>query len=107
MISVIASPFEIFFAHMSWLIVMPILAAIPAVLFFALYRFTRQRLSLAAAVLWALYGVYETGMYLRILCGGECNIRIDLLLMYPLLIVSSALALGLAVWRWLGRGPAS
>ena len=28
-------------------------------------------------------------MYLRVLCMGECNIRIDLLLIYPLLLIAS------------------
>lgn len=29
-------------------------------------------------------------MKFRILCSGECNIRIDLLLLYPALIIISA-----------------
>ena len=37
-------------------------------------------------------------MYLRILCSGECNIRIDLLLIYPMLLMLSVLAL-LMFWR--------
>jgi hypothetical protein len=31
-------------------------------------------------------------MKLRILCSGECNIRVDLLLFYPALLVLSAIA---------------
>lgn len=42
-----------------------------------------------AAVLWAAYGVYEYLMYARILCTGECNIRVDLLLIYPLLLLAT------------------
>jgi hypothetical protein len=26
-------------------------------------------------------------MYARILCSGECNIRVDLLLIYPILLI--------------------
>ena len=39
--------------------------------------------------LWILYSIYEYLIYARILCSGECNIRIDLLLIYPLLIALS------------------
>jgi hypothetical protein len=41
-------------------------------------------------------------MKLRILCSGECDIRIDLLAFYPFLAVLSLIALGCcgwAVWR--------
>jgi hypothetical protein len=43
-------------------------------------------------VVWLLYAAYETGMQQRWLCSGECNIRVDLLLIYPLLLVASAVA---------------
>lgn len=52
-----------------------------------------------AAVAWLLYGVYEVLMYHRILCTGECNIRVDLLLIYPVLLVLSAGALIAALRR--------
>jgi len=38
----------------------------------------------------------------RILCSGECNIRIDLLVIYPVLAVASLIGLGVAV---AGCGP--
>ena len=44
------------------------------------------RTGVATGILWIVYSIYEYGMYLRILCSGECNIRIDLLVIYPLLI---------------------
>ena len=37
-------------------------------------------------VIWLSYSVYEFLMYKRVLCSGECNIRVDLLLIYPILI---------------------
>jgi hypothetical protein len=46
-------------------------------------------------IVWALYAGYETGMQQRWLCSGECNIRVDLLLIYPALLAASAWAL----WR--------
>jgi hypothetical protein len=44
-------------------------------------------------VLWLFYSVYELGMKLRWLCSGECDIRVDLLLIYPVLLIASAAAL--------------
>ena len=44
---------------------------------------------------------YEYAMKLRILCSGECNIRVDLLLLYPALLVLSLAAVVVfvkAVW---------
>lgn len=55
------------------------------------------------ALLWLAYAVYEYLMVARVLCSGECNIRIDLLLIYPLLIAGT-LWLGLvAVLRAVRR----
>ncbi len=55
--------------------------------------------SLIAGLLWVAYSIYEFLMYMRILCTGECNIRIDLLVIYPLLIVASLLATGFYYYR--------
>ena len=51
-----------------------------------------------AAIAWLVYAVYETAMARRILCSGECNIRVDLLLIYPLLLALS-LAAVVAAYR--------
>jgi hypothetical protein len=45
---------------------------------------------MAVGFAWALYAVYETGMHQRWLCTGECNIRVDLLLILPVLLLMSA-----------------
>ena len=58
----------------------------------ALWRGSRSKAAAVAAVVWAGYGVYEYLMYARILCTGECNIRVDLLLFYPLLLVLAVVA---------------
>jgi hypothetical protein len=55
----------------------------------------------SAAALWIGYGVYETLVHTRVLCTGECNIRVDLLLFYPVLLVATLVAL----WRTLRRRP--
>lgn len=67
----------------------PILALAPAVLFAVLFKLSKSRLALIAGLLWLAYFFYEYGMKLRILCSGECNIRIDLLVLYPALILVS------------------
>ena len=42
---------------------------------------------------WIAYFIYEQAMKLRILCTGDCNIRVDILLYYPILILLSVLAI--------------
>lgn len=87
---------------MTLLIEHPLLALAPAVLFFVLFAISRHRLVLAAGISWLAYFPYEYGMKLRILCSGECNIRIDLLVIYPGLILISLAGLVvfvIAVWR--------
>jgi len=70
----------------------PLLALLPAAAFAALYCASSRRLVAAAAVLWVLYALYEYGMHRRWLCTGECNIRVDLLLLYPVLWIVSLVA---------------
>jgi hypothetical protein len=71
----------------------PILALIPAVLFTAFARWSRHPAARAAAAAWALYAVYEFLVSQHVLCSGECNIRIDLIPLYPALAAVSAFAL--------------
>ena len=73
---------------MAILIEYPLLAALVGAVLWALGRWRRRRIAAAAGILWLLYGAYETGMRLRWLCSGECNIRVDLLVIYPLLLVA-------------------
>jgi hypothetical protein len=65
----------------------PWLALIPAALCFFLYRRTRVRVALFTCMTWSFYCVYEFLMKWRVLCTGECNIRVDLLLLAPVLYV--------------------
>lgn len=78
---------------MAILIAYPWLALIPALGFLALFSTSRRVLVLVAAGAWAVYGVYEYAMKARWLCSGECNIRVDLLAIYPGLVILSVLAL--------------
>ena len=79
------------------LIKAPYFALIPTALFSWLYLKTRGKQSHRAAWLWGLYTVYEYAINLGILCDGECNIRIDLLLIYPVLLLITLIAVISAV----------
>ncbi len=64
---------------------------------------TRTKRWLVLATVWALYAGYEYLMYTRVLCSGECNIRADLLLIYPVLVISSVWIALAAAYRALKR----
>ena len=78
-------------------ILQPMVAILPALILGLLYVKSKNKTTLITAILWIFYGVYEELHLLRILCSGECNIRIDLLLIYPILIVLSIVAVALEV----------
>ena len=87
---------------MAIMIAFPFLALVPVAVFAVLFALSKSRIVLSAAILWLLYMVYEYGMNLRILCSGECNIRIDLLVLYPVLVLVSVIALlmfAIRVWQ--------
>ena len=65
----------------------PILAAVIGALLLASGRYAHRRLAMVAGLTWLLYALYEFGMKRRWLCSGECDIRIDLLAIYPLLLL--------------------
>jgi hypothetical protein len=67
----------------------PWLAVVVGAIFFAL-SWSKPLITVSTA--WILYGVYEYLMRFRVLCSGECNIRVDLLLIYPLLLILSIIA---------------
>ncbi len=77
------------FRTMSILIEYPLLAIFPSIAFVGLYRVTRRPFVLVLGLAWLLYGIYEYATQERILCSGECNIRIDLIVIYPVLAVAS------------------
>jgi hypothetical protein len=70
----------------------PWLALLPAFAFGITASRRRRPLVRAAAVAWLAYAGYETLMARRVFCAGECNIRIDLLLLYPILLALSVAA---------------
>jgi hypothetical protein len=90
----------VFSAMGDLLIPHPFLALIPAAVFALTGRMTRRRPLFAAAALWLSYSVYEYLMHRRVLCSGECNIRIDLLAIYPVLVLGTVAALVYLVYAF-------
>ena len=85
----------------------PLFAVVFGLMIVACFRLTRTRLPLVTGVLWIIYGIYEYLMQIRVLCSGECNIRVDLLLIYPILLVytiASAIRIGKVLWQRRNRG---
>ena len=80
---------------MAVLIEHPLLAAVPGAVFVALFAASRKLLVLTAAAAWLAYLPYEYAMKFRLLCSGECNIRLDLMVLYPVLLIVSVV--GVAV----------
>lgn len=91
---------EYLFAPLGIIIAQPWVAGAVGAVFAALYLKSRLRPVGMAAVAWMAYCAWEYSMKLRLLCTGECNIRIDLLLIGPIL----GFATFVAVWRLL-RSP--
>jgi hypothetical protein len=91
---------EIILRAMASLVEYPFLALVPAGVFYFLFLESEKRFFLVVTILWFVYLVYEYAMKFRILCSGECNIRVDLLLFYPvLLLISLAALVAFAVWK--------
>jgi hypothetical protein len=80
------------------LIVYPWLALVPAGCLAVLWWWGRSAVAAVAAILWAGYAGYEYLMLTRVLCTGECNIRVDLLLIYPLLVLLLLGAVATSLW---------
>lgn len=78
---------------MSWLILFPLAAVLIGVAFAIAYYFCRKLLTVIAGLLWIVYGIYESLMHARVLCSGECNIRVDLLVIYPLLLLATVVGI--------------
>jgi hypothetical protein len=88
--------FQTFAPFIQW----PLGAFIPAAAFGAAFAWNRRGLALAATIAWALYAILELLNKARITCSGECNIRVDLLVIYPALWIVSILGVvGLLMGR--------
>ncbi|HET8836107.1 MAG TPA: hypothetical protein VFN08_15365 [Gemmatimonadales bacterium] len=89
------------FSAMAIFMEYPVLAAVIGLVLVGLGRRSDRRVAVAAGVVWLLYALYEFGMKQRWLCSGECNIRIDLLAIYPALLIA-LVAAAVSLLRSLG-----
>ena len=87
------------FRALAILIEYPILALTTAAVFAYLYYASKTPITLYTAASWIAYAIYEYGMSYRLLCTGECNIRVDLLLLYPMLVALSLASVAILLSR--------
>ena len=87
---------------MATFIAFPFLAFVVGFVFVVLWHWRRALSAMIVGLLWLVYGGYEYLMYARVLCSGECNIRVDLLVIYPLLLLASLVA----AWNTVRGGAA-
>ena len=78
---------------MGVLVTHPWIGLIIAAAFIAIWLWCGRLTAVFTAILWLAYSVYEHLKLMRVLCTGDCNIRVDLLLIYPVLLIASAAAL--------------
>ena len=84
---------DLVYAPLTVFIEQPFAALIPAIGFAIAGAIRKRPLAGLAGAVWFSYALYEAGMKARLLCSGECNIRVDLLFIYPLLWVLTLVAL--------------
>lgn len=97
-----------FFELFAPLAVHPWIALLIAVALAVLAWRTRRVSSWVVAVVWLLYFLYETSIRLRLICSRECDVRLDLLVIYPVLACISLVGLfpsSVSMWRRWRRGP--
>ena len=68
------------------------------VFFFLAYVRSSKPLLLVTAILWLGPAAYES--WVSQSCSGECNIRVDLLIVFPIELV---VLIGLSVFAWRSR----
>lgn len=89
-------------------VAVPWLAIIPAAILYWVFSRFRFRVALYASLLWLAYMIYELAIWFKILCEEDCNIRVDLLVIYPVLAVISLLVLVrvfMSIAKGRGAGP--
>jgi hypothetical protein len=67
-----------------------VFVAAAVALYFMIAAWRQPRLGvIVAAIAWLLYAVYEYFIANGTLCDANCNIRVDLLLIWPLVLIAS------------------
>ena len=84
---------ELVFRVMEIFIEHPLLAAAIGVLLLGLGGLMHRRLTMGAGIMWLVYSLYEFAIKKRWLCRGDCDIRADLLFIYPVLLLGTGAAL--------------
>jgi len=79
--------------------VYPLTALLIGAGFYLSYLKNRGRALMVAAICWWLYLVYECLIFFKVICSGDCSIRVDLLVIYPLLAVISATGVFYHLWK--------
>lgn len=83
-----------------------VFVAAAATLYFATAAFRQPRAGvIIAAVVWLLYAVYEYLIGSGVLCDANCNIRVDLILIWPLVWLASLFGI-YAPGQWTSVGKA-
>jgi len=80
-------------------IIFPLGATLIGALYLRMYFKVKAKISLLTGILWIIYSIYEHLINTRLLCTGECNIRIDLLVIYPLLLAMSLISTGQYLYK--------
>ena len=84
---------DLVFRTMAVFIEHPLLAAVIGLLLVALGRSVHRGLAMTVGVMWLMYSLWEFAIKQRWLCRGDCDIRVDLIFIYPVLLVGSVAAL--------------
>jgi hypothetical protein len=77
----------------------PLLAAVIGILLVALGRIVHRGVATAVGAMWFMYSLWEFGIEQRWLCSGDCAIRVDLLLIYPVLWLGSVAAVASLIMK--------
>lgn len=84
---------DLVFRAMAIFIEHPVLAAVIGLLLIELGRWVHRGLVVTVGVVWLMYSLWEFAIKQRWLCRGDCDIRADLILIYPVLLLGSVAAL--------------
>ena len=69
----------------------PFIAFVISIIFYFIFKKHASKTAFVTVFLWFVYGAYESMLRFGYLCPEGCNIRIDLIVIYPVLLFSSTL----------------
>jgi hypothetical protein len=78
-------------------------AALCGFVLLVIWRWTGQRAWFTLAIFWMLYAGYEFMIFKRVWCTGDCNIRVDFLLILLPLLGRTLWVISAAAVRWVKR----